>query len=74
MAGVGFPGDSVVKNLPAYRCSVPGLGRSPGEEKGNSLQHSCLDNPMDREAWQVTVLGVAKSTTWLTMHVCIAGI
>ena len=32
--------------------SIPGLGRSPGGGKGNPLQYSCLENPMDREAWQ----------------------
>ena len=31
--------------------SIPGSGRSPGEEKGNPLQYSCVGNPMDREAW-----------------------
>ena len=31
--------------------SIPGMGRSPGEENGNPLQYSCLENPMDREAW-----------------------
>ena len=41
--------------------SMPGLGRSPGEGNGNSLQHSCLENPMDRGAWWATVHGVAKS-------------
>ena len=40
---------------------IPGLGRSPGEGTGNPLQYSCLENPMDREAWWVTVHGVAKS-------------
>ena len=34
--------------------SIPGLGRSPGEGNGNPLQYSCLENPMDREAWQAT--------------------
>ena len=43
--------------------SVPGLGRSPGGRRGNSLQYSCLENPMDREAWWATVHGVAKSRT-----------
>ena len=43
--------------------SIPGLGRSPGEGNGNSLQYSCLDNPMDRGAWQAVVHGVTKS--WL---------
>ena len=41
--------------------SVPGLGRSPGEGNGNPLQYSCLENSMNREAWQATVHGVAKS-------------
>ena len=41
--------------------SVPGLGRSSGEEKGNPLQYSCLENSMDRGAWQAAVHGVAKS-------------
>ena len=42
---------------------IPGLGRSPGGEHGNLLQYSCLENPMDRGAWQATVRGVAKSWT-----------
>ena len=40
--------------------SIPGPGRSPGEGNGNSLQYSCLENPMDRGAWQATVHGVAR--------------
>ena len=49
--------------------SVPALMRSPGGGKGNPLQCSCLDNPMDREAWWVTVRGVAaKSQTRLSRH------
>ena len=57
----GFPSGIVVKNPPANAGdiidmgSIPGSGRSPGEENGNPLQYSCLENPMDREAWQVTV-------------------
>ena len=43
--------------------SIPGLGRSPEGRNGNSLQYSCLENPMDRGAWWVTVHGVAKSRT-----------
>ena len=43
--------------------SIPGLGRSPGEENGNPLQYSCLENPMDEGAQQSTVHGVAKSWT-----------
>ena len=37
-------------------CLIPGLGRSPGEENGNPLLYSCLENPMDKGALQVTVL------------------
>ena len=43
--------------------STPGSGRFPGEGKGNPLQYSCLDNPMDRGAWQGTVHRVTKSQT-----------
>ena len=43
--------------------STPGLGRSPGEGNGNPLQYSCLENPMDKGAWQVIVHGVAKGWT-----------
>ena len=57
----------MVKNLPANagdirdEGSIPGLGRSPGGGNGNLLQYSCLENPMDRGAWQATVHGVANS-------------
>ena len=40
---------------------IPRSGRSPGEERGNPLQYSCLENPMDRGAWQATAHGVTKS-------------
>ena len=56
----------VVKNLPASagdirsEGSIPGLGRSPGGGNGHPLQYSCLENPMDREAWQATVHGAAE--------------
>ena len=43
--------------------SIPGSGRSPGEENGNPIQYSCLENPMERGAWQAAVHGVAKSQT-----------
>ena len=43
--------------------SVPGLGRSPGEGNGNPLQYSCLENPMNRGAWQATVQRVTKRQT-----------
>ena len=41
--------------------SILGLERSPGEGNGNPLQYSCLENPMDREAWRATVHRVTKS-------------
>ena len=59
----------VVKNPPANAGDVrdvgliPELGRSPGEGHGSPLQDSCLENPMDRGAWQATVHGLAKSWT-----------
>ena len=43
--------------------SIPRSGKSPGEGNGNPLQYSCLENPMDREAWQATAYGVAKNWT-----------
>ena len=45
---------------------IPGSGRFPGEGHGKPLQYSCVQNPMDREAWQDTVHGVAKSRTRLS--------
>ena len=64
-----FPGGSDGK---ASACnagdlgSIPGSGRSPGEGNGNPLQYYCLENPMDRGAWQAAVYGVAKSQTRLS--------
>ena len=61
-----FPGGSDSKAC-VYNvgdpASIPGLGRSPGEGNGNPLQYYCLENPMDRGAWQATVHGIAKSRT-----------
>ena len=51
--------------------SVPGSGRSPGEGHGNLVQYSCLENPMNREAWWPAVYRVPKSWTqlkWLSMR------
>ena len=65
---MGFPGGSVVKNLPANAgdaISISGLGRCPGGGHGNPLQYSCLGNLMDRGAWRATVHGVTKSQTQL---------
>ena len=61
----------MVKNLPANARdvgSIPGSGRSSGGGDGNPLQYSCLENPMDRGAWQAMVQGVTKSWTRLSMH------
>ena len=64
----------MVKNLPASAGdardvgSVPGLGRSPGEGNGSPLQCSCLENSMDRGAWQAAVHGVTKS--WTQLNTC----
>ena len=63
---MGFPGGSVVKNPPAKAGDmglISGSGRSPAGGNGNSGQYSCLGNPMDREDWQATVHGVAKTDT-----------
>ena len=62
---MGFPSGSDGKE-PAckagYLGSIPGLGRSPGRGHSNPLQCSCLENPMDREAWQATILWVAEES------------
>ena len=62
---MGFPSDSVVKNplTNAGDASLnPGLKRSPGEGNGNPLQYSCLENSMNRGAWQAIVHGVPKES------------
>ena len=56
---------------------IPGLGRSPAEGNGNSLQYSCMENPMDRGARRATVLGVTKSRVrhnLATEHTCKGGV
>ena len=64
---LGFPGGTVVKNLPANAGNtrdaalILGLERFPGEGNGNPLQYSCLGDSMDRGAWQAAVHRVAKS-------------
>ena len=63
-----FPNGSMVKSPPANAGdadSIPGSGRSPGGGNGKPLQNCCLENPMDREAWQATVYGAAKS--WIQL-------
>ena len=63
---MGFPGGSDSKESACNAqdlSSIPRSGKSPGEENGNPLQYSCLENSMDRGAWWATVHGVAKSGT-----------
>ena len=63
---MGFPGDSEGKETARSAGdsgSIPGLGRSPGEGNGNTLQYSCLEDSMDRGVSQATVHGVTKSRT-----------
>ena len=51
--------------------SIPRLGRFPGVENGNPLQHPCLGNPMDRGTWWATVHNVARVRhNWATEHPC----
>ena len=64
----------MVKNLPAAAgdsgdsSSIPGSGRSPGGGNGNPLQYFCLENSMNRGAWQATVHGVAELDTTEIEH------
>ena len=63
MAFKGFPCSSVGEESACNagdQGSIPGSGRSPEEVNGNPFQYSCLENPMDRGAWQATVNSVAR--------------
>ena len=63
---MGVPGGSVGKESACNAGdpgSIPVLGRSPGEGNGYTVQYSCLENSMDRGAWQTTVHRVTKSQT-----------
>ena len=63
---MGFPGGAVVKNVPPDAGDpgdaglIPGLGRVSGGGNGNTLQYSCLGNPMDRGAWRDAFHGITK--------------
>ena len=64
-----FSDGTVVKNPLAHAGDeglIPGLGGSPGEGSGSSLQYPCLESSKDRRAWRATVHGVTKSQTWLS--------
>ena len=66
---VGFPGDSVIKNLPANAgdaASIPGSGSSLGEGNDNPPHYSCLEHYVDRRAWWAIVQGITKSWTQLS--------
>ena len=68
-ASLGFPGGTMVKNLPASAGDaglIPESGRSAEGGNSNLLQYSCLENPMDGGAWWATVHGVAESQTRLS--------
>ena len=63
---MGFPGGSDGKESACNAGNpglIPGSGRSPGGGNGNPLHYSCLENPMDREAWWATIHGIAQSWT-----------
>ena len=66
MSSLGTQASLVAQTVKMSACNagdpglIPGSGRSPGEGNGNPLQYSCLENPMDRGAWQATVHGVAR--------------
>ena len=79
----GFPGGNgnVVMSLPAYAedlrdaGSTPGLRRSPGKGHSNPLQYSCLENPLDRGAWQASPQGLKElnmtEVTWQQQQIFI---
>ena len=67
-SSIGKESDCNVQDLGA----IPGLGRSPAEGNGNPLCYSCLENPMDRGAWQATDYGVARVRhDWETKCTCV---
>ena len=71
---MGFPGGTVIKNLPANAGAtgdvgwIPGSGRSPGAGNDKPLQYSCLGNPMNKGVWQATVHGVTKGWRRLSKY------
>ena len=67
----GFPGGSMIKNLPAnvgHASLIPGSGRCPGAGKHNPLKYSCLKNPMNGGTWWATAHRVTESRTQLSTH------
>ena len=71
-----FPGGASGKE-PTCQCRKPGLAISPGGGHRNSLQYSCLKNPLDKGAWQTTVYRVTQSQTRLKQlrtHACMQNV
>ena len=69
LRSLGFPGGSDGQETACNAGdlgSIPGSGRSTGEENGHPLQYSCLENSMDRGVWRATVHGITKSQTRLS--------
>ena len=69
LQGLGLPGGSVGKESACNAGDlglIPGLGRSPGEGNNYPIQYFCLENSVDRGAWQAAVFGIAKSQTRLS--------
>ena len=74
MCQMGFPGGSDGQESACNvgdLGSIPRLGRSPGGGHGNSLWYSCLENPMDRGAWQATAHGFAELDTTECVSTCV---
>ena len=71
---MGFPGGTLLKNPPANAGDtgdaglIPGSGRSPGVGKSNPLHNPCLENSMNRGAWQAMIHGVAKCQPQLSTY------
>ena len=77
---MGFPGGTSRKE-PTCQCRRvkrcrfnPWVGRSPGRGRGIPVHHACLENPVDRGAWQATVHSVIQSWTWLKQLTTLAHI
>ena len=71
---MGFPGGTDGKEsvcIAGDPSLIPGLGRSPGEGNGNQLQYSCLENSMDRGAWQATSMELQRAGLNFYIYVCV---
>ena len=71
---MGFPGGTDGKEsvcIAGDPSLIPGLGRSPGEGNGNQLQYSCLENSMDRGAWQATSMELQRAGLNFYIYMCV---